>query len=79
MNRQIETMMMPLAGLKPHPLQEHFYSPSATDDDATLAADLRQRGQQSPIVIMPDDNAAKLPGVWRPTAIGMHWLLFAKT
>lgn len=53
---------MSLAALKPHPLQLCFYDDSNAVDDESLAADLRRRGQQSPIVVMPENNAANLPG-----------------
>jgi hypothetical protein len=52
---------MKLADLKPHPLQQTFYSACTADDDKALADDLRQRGQLSPIIIMPAKNAAGLP------------------
>jgi hypothetical protein len=60
MNTQ-NTTSMRLVNLKPHPLQSTFYGDCSETDDVTLAADLRQRGQQSPIIVMPTGNAASLP------------------
>lgn len=53
---------MLLKDLKAHPLQPQYFADTAPDEDRTLAADLRQHGQLSPIVVMPPDNAAGLPG-----------------
>jgi ParB-like chromosome segregation protein Spo0J len=59
--QQPPTTTMSLALLKPHPLQSEFYADCTPADDEALAADLRTRGQQAPIIIMPAGNAAGLP------------------
>jgi ParB-like chromosome segregation protein Spo0J len=60
-NTHSNTKQMSLADLVPHPLQCEFYANCSADDDQALAEDLRQRGQQVPIIVMPDGNAAGLP------------------
>lgn len=52
---------MPLRTLCPNPLQHHFANTSTAEQDAALAADLRARGQQEPIQVMPPKNSASLP------------------
>lgn len=55
------TKKMKIKGLHAHPLQSAYYADSTAADDETLAKDLKSRGQQSPVVIMPARNAAGLP------------------
>ena len=52
----------PLAKLKPHPAQALYFGPCGTAADEALRQDLKANGQRDPIHILPDGNAAGLPG-----------------
>lgn len=48
--------LMRLEGLRPHPLQNVFYSGCSSEDDPALAESLRESGLQHPLVAAPMTN-----------------------
>jgi len=51
---RLQVAKMTLTALHPHPLQAAFYGECNPAEDEALAADLRTRGQMSPIMVLPD-------------------------